>query len=82
MKNKVDVPGELENISPPESAQLDGGWRKKLQARRVARAIPRLTDRRSLPLSFAQERLWLLERLEPGSPAYNRPLALRLTGLA
>ena len=81
MKNKADAPGELENISPLESAQLDGGWRKKLKARRIARAIPRLTDRRSLPLSFAQERLWLLERLEPGSPAYNRPLALRLTGL-
>ena len=35
---------------------------------------------RELPLSFNQERLWLLEQLSPGSTAYNVPLALRLQG--
>jgi amino acid adenylation domain-containing protein len=33
-----------------------------------------------LPLSFAQERLWLLDQLAPGSFAYNLPAALRLSG--
>jgi amino acid adenylation domain-containing protein len=32
------------------------------------------------PLSFAQERLWFLDRLMPGSPAYNLAVALRLDG--
>src|SRR6185369_17447680 len=33
-----------------------------------------------LPLSFAQERLWFLYRLAPGSAVYNIPFALRLVG--
>ncbi|HEX8274758.1 MAG TPA: amino acid adenylation domain-containing protein [Longimicrobiaceae bacterium] len=33
-----------------------------------------------LPLSFAQQRLWFLDRLAPGSAAYNMPFALRLRG--
>ncbi|HKV08643.1 MAG TPA: amino acid adenylation domain-containing protein, partial [Thermoanaerobaculia bacterium] len=32
------------------------------------------------PVSFGQERLWLQDRLNPGSAAYNTANALRLTG--
>ncbi|WP_147442321.1 non-ribosomal peptide synthetase, partial [Corallococcus exercitus] len=32
------------------------------------------------PLSFAQQRLWLIDQLEPGTATYNMPVALRLSG--
>ncbi|HEU4561225.1 MAG TPA: amino acid adenylation domain-containing protein, partial [Longimicrobium sp.] len=40
--------------------------------------VPR--DGSPLPLSFAQQRLWFIEQLEPGSTAYHMPSALRLRG--
>ncbi|HLJ33794.1 MAG TPA: amino acid adenylation domain-containing protein, partial [Ktedonobacteraceae bacterium] len=34
-----------------------------------------------LPLSFAQQRLWFLEQLQPGNTAYNIPLAFHIRGM-
>ncbi len=61
------------------------GLAERVEAERRA-GVPRLpmvapVERTgALPLSFAQERLWFLDRLNPGSAAYNIPAALRLRG--
>ena len=46
----------------------------------VAPPIVRVPRDRPLPLSFAQQRLWFIDQLEPESAAYNIPTALRLRG--
>ncbi|HEX7240099.1 MAG TPA: amino acid adenylation domain-containing protein, partial [Longimicrobiaceae bacterium] len=46
----------------------------------AAPPIERVSREAPLPPSFAQQRLWLVDRLEPGSAAYNMPYALRLRG--
>ncbi|MFS0517035.1 amino acid adenylation domain-containing protein [Nostoc sp. UIC 10607] len=41
--------------------------------------VPRAEDA-ELPLSYAQTRLWFLDKLNPNSAFYNFPIALRLVG--
>jgi amino acid adenylation domain-containing protein/non-ribosomal peptide synthase protein (TIGR01720 family) len=45
-----------------------------------SQAIPRRERGDETPVSFAQQRLWFLDRLEPGTPAYNLAGAVRLRG--
>ncbi|HZI13110.1 MAG TPA: condensation domain-containing protein, partial [Myxococcus sp.] len=59
---------------------------RELSARRAASpgealAAPRPTSSdEPAPLSLAQQRLWFLEQLEPGSALYHIPAAIRLEG--
>ncbi|HYP40297.1 MAG TPA: amino acid adenylation domain-containing protein [Chloroflexia bacterium] len=44
------------------------------------RTIPVREDNGPCPLSFAQERLWFFEQLEPGKALYNLPRVVRISG--
>ncbi|HEV2734757.1 MAG TPA: amino acid adenylation domain-containing protein, partial [Longimicrobiaceae bacterium] len=64
--------------------ELSAARRALIEARlrglvRSSGIVPR-ADRDGAPLSFAQERLWFMDRLEPGSAVYNISLARRLGG--
>jgi hypothetical protein len=43
-------------------------------------AIPRRKSSTSVPLSFAQQRIWFLNQMDPRGSAYNTPAAVRLSG--
>jgi alpha-ketoglutarate-dependent taurine dioxygenase/acyl carrier protein len=67
----------------PTVAELSDRIQATRQTESERHAPPLLTVSRSeeLPLSFAQARLWFLDRITPGNCAYNIPAAVRLTGV-
>jgi amino acid adenylation domain-containing protein len=69
----------------PTVAELAGVVAERLAARSGTAAtasaiLPRRPGLASLPMSFSQERLWFLDRLDPGSPTFNLPAAVELRG--
>ena len=75
-----DLQERISRLSGARRVILETLLKEKATSGTSKENIPHMPDRGSAPLSFAQERLWFLDRLEPGSSAYTMPLALRLTG--
>ncbi|MGL5924604.1 amino acid adenylation domain-containing protein, partial [Chroococcidiopsis sp.] len=66
----------------PTIAEFASRVENSLKNRQSQEALPLLTIPRSesILLSFAQARLWFLDKLQPNSAFYNIPLAWRLSG--
>ncbi len=67
--------------SPTVAGLAEAVERERSAGRRIdAPAIEVVSRERVLPLSYAQQRLWFIQQLEPESAAYNIPSAVRLIG--
>jgi natural product biosynthesis luciferase-like monooxygenase protein/amino acid adenylation domain-containing protein/HAD superfamily phosphatase (TIGR01681 family) len=72
----------LNHLSPEKRALLLKALQQAALAQRGqdAQVLPPRPDQDSAPLSFAQERLWLLSQLDPDNPTYIMLAAFRLDG--
>jgi amino acid adenylation domain-containing protein len=72
-----DVRGRISALSQDQRAALA----HRLRGKEAYRPIPkRPTDAREIPLSYAQERLWFVDQLYPGLPAYHLMTQFRVSG--
>ena len=78
-QERVGVLADLKSLAEEEARHLLGMAKRIEGALSTEHVIPVSRDK-NLPLSFAQQRLWFLDQLMPGSIAYNISGAVRLTG--
>ncbi|MEG5056162.1 condensation domain-containing protein, partial [Microcoleus sp. B13-B6] len=74
-----DINKRIAELSPAKRALLEQRLKEKAVANPHQTISPR-ANQKEAPLSFAQTRMWLLDQLKSGNPAYNRPTNIRLVG--
>ncbi len=84
MSDPVSPQDRLAGLSREQRAALFEQIRRRKEKERAAAPPDRIPRRPPgldpVPLSFAQERLWFIDRLQPGLTAYNIPQALLIAG--
>ena len=81
MVTQQEIATRRRKLSDKQQALLEKRLQGKLNQKTAKRTIiPRRSDDSPLPLSSAQQRLWLLNQLEPDNAANNVSSIFRLTG--
>lgn len=76
----MDISQQIANLSPEHRTLFEKRLKQKGLKRPKTETIPRRKESNTLPLSFAQARLWFVQQLDPGNSSYNVPSALHLKG--
>lgn len=63
-------------FSPAKQALLE----KRLRGNAAVVTLPKRPETEFAPTTFAQQRLWFLDQLEPGSATYTIPIVMRVRG--
>jgi amino acid adenylation domain-containing protein len=75
-----DLEQRIARLSPAKRAILEQRLQQKTLTTNEKQGITPRNSQEDAVLSSSQQRMWFLDRLEPGNPAYNRPTNIRLTG--
>jgi len=75
-----DLTERIVGLSPTKRALLELRLKKNVPSAPSGQTIPPRAESDSAPLSFAQQRLWFLDQLEPDSFLYHVPRAIRING--
>jgi amino acid adenylation domain-containing protein/non-ribosomal peptide synthase protein (TIGR01720 family)/FkbM family methyltransferase len=71
---------ELEALSAEQRAAIERRLLARRPGRQAVDVIPARPSDRPIPLTFAQQRFWFLQQMDPDAPVYRMPVALRLKG--
>ena len=71
---------ETAQLSEVKRSLLDRYLRGQIRVKSATQTIPRRTPDEAIPLSYAQEQIWLHAQMSPDLPLYNEPVTIHYTG--